>query len=75
MKRLRKLRDDLAYRARVSMEDSMDALDWCNDHRSKGKFHFIWSFTTTEDANADILGDFHFTKKEDHTLFLLRWHR
>lgn len=68
MKRIKKPRPDLLHQAIVEMEECMDALDWCLEHPSTGRFFFNWFI-----ENGEIRGEFHFKHEDDRTLFFLRW--
>jgi hypothetical protein len=62
------------YRAVVCLEDTLDALDWCNEeHRSRNSFYFGWVFLRDDGTPDQILGEFYFTSPKDHMLFTMRW--
>lgn len=70
-------RVSLAYSAYVTMEEAMDALDWCKSQESPGQFSFGWRFESgvVHPGSEFIKGEFCFNDQHDHTLFVLRWTR
>jgi hypothetical protein len=54
------------------MEDALDALDWCNETKGRGRFSFAWVFHS-KDLTDIIKGEFFFTNRNDHMMFTLYW--
>ena len=72
MKRISRPRREYPYRALVCMEDALDALDWCNETKGRGRFSFAWVFHS-KDLTDIIKGEFFFTNRNDHMMFTLYW--
>lgn len=67
----------LSYVAYVSMEEALDALDWCCDQEGSGLVFFSWKFETVviHPSSELIRGEFLFSDRDDHVLFVLKWVR
>lgn len=65
------------FKATVPVDKVLDAVEWCNNHPSQGEFHVNWGITQhTENYvtyDAEIMGTFGFSDRNDHMLFMLKW--
>lgn len=76
MKRVSNLdRKAVVHRAVTTVEDALDALEWCKLYDGQGRFHFQWLIDSGVNDDRTICGCFKFTDRDDHMMFSLKWVR
>lgn len=61
------------YKAVVTVEKMLDAIEWCKEYSGQGSFAVRWVFNDWKNDDSDIVGEFGFSNKDDHLIFCLNW--